>query len=630
MKIKVIFALILLFSVFVYAQESTDVEFNAGILPSNPLYFVDKAIDDIRVDLANEEQKALVAIEVHNERIAEAEALIETEEIKAEHVEEAISEAEENIKIVQEEITPEVNEEVKDSTKISVEVLTELKEKVTEEAFPGIENALDKQIVEEKKTEIVAEITSKIDKLCTQLIELVGLEEAIAQEPRCDPNFVNSPKWLKRKVNTDYKEFDENAKRKFFEEMSICFNDPRECRCGEIPITSFSNTCHKIIPHVIKCQFEHDENACQRVEEISRESEGGMFEELPEDFRVELEEFFRTKERETFEKHFPRECKEAGLTTREECMKLMIDKYMPQECKDAGVTTREACERIMREKYGGQRFDTPHECLRDGRFIGVEECERIMFDKYLPRECKEAQAFTKEGCEAIMISKYAPPECLYENGKFVGKERCEEIIKLKHQITNGINQRSFNTEEFMQSCLREGKSREECEIIIRNKFAQEFPQPLEKAREVVSNLENNPQVQNVINNFDRIESNLQNVPQECVGLTKEDCANKLGISYTPEVPSGVIFKEGEAIPITDQEIQNIVTVSGSNIQEINIGEFREEILRDVETLEAGIETLEQAPVEEAATAVEATTQETIIVSGSAVFDVLKLLERLGK
>src|SRR3989344_4438702 len=233
-KEVIIVILLLAISVSAQSPEETQETFDAGVLPDSPLYFADKAIDDLRINLASEESKALVAIEVHNERIAEVGALIETQEIELEHVEEAISEAEENIKIVQEEITPEVNEEVKESTKISIEVLTELKEKVPEEALPGIENALNNQIVEEKKTEIVAEITNKIDKLCIGLIESIGLEETIKQEPRCDPNFANSQKWLKRKANTDYKEFDDAAKKKFFEEMSICFNDPRECRCGEI------------------------------------------------------------------------------------------------------------------------------------------------------------------------------------------------------------------------------------------------------------------------------------------------------------------------------------------------------------------------------------------------------------
>ncbi|MEK6835779.1 MAG: DUF5667 domain-containing protein, partial [Nanoarchaeota archaeon] len=185
---KEVILVILLLAISISAQnpEETQETFNPGVLPDSPIYFADKAIDNLRVNLAPEEGKALVAIEVHNERIAEAEELVETEEIEPQYIEEAISEAEKNIKIVQEEIIPEVNEEVKDSTKISVEVLTDIKEKVPEEALARIENAINRQIVEEKKTEITAEITSKVNQLCTELIELVGLEQAIEQEPRCD------------------------------------------------------------------------------------------------------------------------------------------------------------------------------------------------------------------------------------------------------------------------------------------------------------------------------------------------------------------------------------------------------------------------------------------------------------
>ncbi|MEK6907263.1 MAG: DUF5667 domain-containing protein, partial [Nanoarchaeota archaeon] len=361
-------------------QINTEETFDAGITPNNPLYFVDKAIDDIKLNFASEENKALVATEIHNERIAEAEALAQETQVSSKDLQEAISGAQETITVVQEEINPEFTEEIQDSTKKSVEILTELKEKVPEEALSGIENAINQQIVEEKKTEIVAEISKKIDGLCTELIELVGLEQAIEQEPRCDPDSEKSAKWLKRKVNTDYKEFDENAKNKFVEEMTICFNDPRECRCDEIPIKSFSNMCHKLIPNVIKCQFEHDEEACNRVNQLSQEGEK-IFEEIPEDVRQELESFFREQEGEQFERH------------------------APQECKDAGATT-------------------------------IKECE------------------------AIMIKKYAPPEC-FENNEFIGREKCEEILKSKYESQYRQEQR-FSPEQALEFCLREGKSREEC------------------------------------------------------------------------------------------------------------------------------------------------------------------------
>ena len=523
---KELILVFLLSLIFVGAQEpqeqiqeiNTEGTFDPGVTPESPLYFVDKAVDDVRLGFASEENKALVATEIHNERIAEAQVLAEETQASSEDIQEAISEAQETITIVQEEINPDFSEVVQDSTKKSVEVLTELKETVPEEALEGIENAINQQIIEEKKTEIVAEISKKTDSLCTELIELVGLEQAIEQEPRCNPENEKSQKWLKRKANTDYKEFDENAKKKFFEEMTRCFNDPRECRCNEIPIKSFSNTCHQIIPHVIKCQFEHDENACRKVEEISREDQG-MFEDLPEDFRREFESYFREQEGEQFERH------------------------APQECKDAGATT-------------------------------IKECE------------------------AIMIKKFAPPEC-FENNEFIGREKCEQVFKSKYESQYRQEQR-FSPEQALEFCLREGKSREECESLIKG-----FQQPSQE--------------------------------QPKTGYKPE----------TQGIPAGIAFREGEAVPISQEEIQQIEQNSETQIEEINIEEVKQEAAQDLNELESGIETLETAEHQEAAEAIssaetqtsestpaeassEAPQESPPPATGSTVKNILKFREKLKK
>ena len=78
MKKEAIIVILILISVFVSAQENSQELTDPGILPNNPLYFADKAIDDLRVNFASDEKKALVATEVHDERIAEAQELVET------------------------------------------------------------------------------------------------------------------------------------------------------------------------------------------------------------------------------------------------------------------------------------------------------------------------------------------------------------------------------------------------------------------------------------------------------------------------------------------------------------------------------------------------------------------------
>ncbi len=621
----------ILITISVAAQELDD----PGILPDSPLYTVDKTLDDLRISLANEENKASVAIGVHNERIAEAKYLADKGDDP--RFVKTIQEAHDKIKFAQREITPEASEEIADSSKKSLEVLTDLKERLPDES--NIENAIDQQIVETKKAEIVAEITTKIDQLCNKLVELVGLEEAIAQEPRCDPDYKNSPKWLRRKVENEYKDFDQRAKQKFFTEMENCFNDPRQCRCEEIPIKSFSNTCFKIIPNVIKCEYEQDEEACQRAEEIGRNKDE-MFEGLPDDVRGELEDFFVVKEKEAFEKHAPKECVQAGARTKDECMKIMMNKYMPQECKEAGATTRQQCEKIMMEKHGS--FGSmPSECQIDGKFIGPDECMKIMMEKFLPKECKEAQAFTRESCEAIMISKHAPKECI-QNGNFIGRERCEELMGSRSFEGPGFGQGPPDIEQAISSCMQQGRSREECESFIRSSFPQpgqfERPPEFQKGQ---PGFQYGPEVEGVSDTFDRIESNTQNIPHECQGLTQQECSERTGHTFGPEIPSGVVFREGHAEPLSSTDIHQVIQNAETYHEEINIDEVRESIIGEVTTLESGTQVLEETPHEEASSAIQETSSTPTEsspppesapseVTGSIVFDVISLINKLSK
>jgi len=572
--------------IFIYAQENEVSEITetretpeAGITPDNFLYFVDPVIDNIKLGFASEENKANVAAEIHDERIAEAQVVAGKGSYDS--IEKALDDAEEKIKIIQEEITPEAHKKVTTSAKTSVEVLTDVKEKVPEEARDAIENAINNQIVQEKKTEIVAEITSKINGLCKELIGLVGLEEAIKQEPRCNPDIENSPKWLKRKATGDgeYVKFDEEAKKKFIDEMSVCFNDPRECKCEEIPIKSFSNTCFKIIPNVINCQFEQDENACKNVEEISGGSEG-MFSELPEEFRGDLESFFREKQNEAFKKNAPSECVEAGAKDFDSCSKIMFAKFAPPECVSAGVTTREECMKIMSEKYGGGFGGAPSECMKDGKFIDMEDCRKIMMKKFLPTKCAEANAFTPESCQKIMESKFS-------GGQF--------------------------PEGF------QGPP---------GGFPPGFQPPAGFGPP--SGFEGIPNVQE---NFNQVDEQLENVPAECEGLTTDECEAKTGKSFGgPELPGNFVFKNGEAVPVTQDDINSISQKAGKHVGEVDVNAVREQVGGDIVALESGISTLEQAPTESVAGAVSESASEAptesapeATTTGSAILDFMNKL-----
>ena len=521
---KEVILIIFLLAVSVSAQENQE-EADPGILPSNFFYFVDKSFDNMKLGFASDDEKALVASEIREERIAEAKAVLE-EGGDEEDAIASIKDAEIKLKIIQEEITPEIHGEIKESSKESIEILTELKEKVPEEALPAIENAINRQIVEEKKTEIIAEIASKIDGLCSQLIELVGLEVAVKEEPRCNPNLESAPKWLKKKNNEEYKLFNDGAKRKFIEEMRVCMQDPRECRCDEIPIKSFSDKCRVIIPYMIKCQVEHDKTSCMKLGEVSRESEH-MFEDLPEDWREEMMDHMMERE-DDFKMRMPDECVEAGASTPEACMKLMMEKHMPEECRQANALTPESCEKIMREKHAN-----------------------------------------------IMIM-HAPSECM-ENGQFVGMEKCEEIMEEMEDRFEDYE--DYDEDEAVRLCQEKtGKSEDECEDMVEGEFEYEDEEDEEREYKM---------------------------PEECSGLTKEQCMEKMGSTYR-EYKGEYEFEE-------------------------TYEDYREHAETNLDVLEEGVRALEESHPDEVAKAIES-HEETAAneFSGSVVFDVLDIINKIKK
>ena len=159
----------------------------------------------------------------------------------------------------------------------------------------------------------------------------------------------------------------------------------------------------------------------------------------------------------------------------------------------------------------------------------MEKKEAEMFNKFAPPECIEANAKTREECEKVMMEKYGPPpeECM-ENGNFVGEEECD--------------QRMIASGKIPDECIKNGKpiSREECEKIMEQKGMQGIPQECikegkpvspEECKEIMRELGIQPgQPQQIRGGF----KGDMKIPQECVGLTFEDCEKMIMEKYMPQ------------------------------------------------------------------------------------------------
>jgi len=385
-----------------YAEEEVLIEDRAGITPDSPFYFVDEVIEDINLAVRKGEDKADYALKVAEEKVAEAKLMVEKN--KSAETEKALKKANNVSKIVEQEVSPDMGNETNERMESIKKILKEMEEQIPAD-WGEIKDLIDAQTTQADKTKVAVELAGKIGDLCEKLARQDW--ELMQAEPRCDID--NAPGWLDEYIGDELKGREEDAKEGIMDGMAQCITDPRECDCSKIPVKSHRKMCEKAIPLAIKCEFEFNQRACDELDLI----------EVPEGFEdKEFTEHIREKEKKMFDKFAPPECREAGLTTKEDCEELMFEMYgpPPDECMEDGEFIGPMrCQEIMEEIYG----PTPEECLDDdGRFIGEAECMDIM----MPDKCKEAGATTEEECMDIMM----PPEC--KEAGATTKDECEEIM----------------------------------------------------------------------------------------------------------------------------------------------------------------------------------------------------------
>ncbi len=434
------------------AVEEEIVKENAGLTPDSPFYFVDEIVDTITIAAAEGEDKAEAAANIAAERVAEAK-LMSDKNLTSETLE-ALGNA--NISsLIEGDVSPKLNELTQEKMDFIIKLLAEMDQKVPED-LSSIKALIDAQATQADKNKIAGDLAEKIGDFCDKLAQ--EDYDLMLLEPRCDPE--QAPDWLAEFIETDVKEREEDATKQVLNMITRCVEDPRQCDCDNIPVESHKQDCIEDSALAVRCEYEQDESACNELE-----SKGDEFlDDLPEFMRdiitQRFEEIIAKKEAEMFKKFAPKECIEAGATTREECEEIMTEKYgpPPEECMENGnFIGEDECRSIMEEKYG----PPPSECMEDGRFIGEEACEAAMIASgTISQECVEdGQFIGRDECEEKMKSAHgeAPEECM-ENGEFIGEEECKSIT----------------TEKFGKSpeeCTKDGEfiGEEECKAIMAEK-----------------------------------------------------------------------------------------------------------------------------------------------------------------
>ena len=371
-------------------------EVSAGTTPDSPFYFLDDFFDRFGDEL-----------EVREEKIAEIRVMIQ--EGKIEDARKALVRYRFYADVLEQEIDPAKRDEARRSASAIRNALLALEAEIPEDARREF---VDDVIEQEEAIVTAVEIASRIKELCETLAELDPLEYSRT----CRTN-EDSPEWHQR-LDRDLTDAQRQEAEAFFEIMSECFETSGgQCRCEDITITAFAEKCSIIAPLAYACDVEDNEGACDQMDEIEDEE---PIEDLLPDYLREV--LFRLEDRyddSQFENHAPRECREAGVTTRVECMRLMFSLNAPEECVQAlndGRINLDMGEREMREACEAIMFDleAPFECIEAG-LTDFRECGILMFQLNAPQECIDAgltgeHRSDERKCRELVGGEFGPGE----------------------------------------------------------------------------------------------------------------------------------------------------------------------------------------------------------------------------
>ncbi len=383
-----------------YSDASLEVE--AGSTPGQFGYFIDEFLDSF----GNE-------ADVMAEKFAEIKKLLN--EGKKDEARVALKNFRDYANKVQENASPEERDKLRKYVAAINNELSFLRGQGHDDFVSEIESSA-------RNVLSAMELVKVIEGACKNLASLAVSDfEAQKQfENLCKPS-ESSSRWHKEYYESLTDEQKEEVK-KFIKVIKSCFKNPRECDCAAATDNQdFVNQCSLIAKAEANCQ-DGDESACQASEDIGE----GIFETLSDSPHLqgaleEIEREFSNIEDERFDSHMPSECREAGITGREndarkQCMLITLrsdsEEGPPEECREALI---EAVE-------NGETSD------RELRKI----CEEAMFKENAPQECIDAEITDHKECGRFMFKENAPQECL--DAGLTGESprdhrKCEEIMK---------------------------------------------------------------------------------------------------------------------------------------------------------------------------------------------------------
>jgi len=233
--------------------------------------------DNVKIFFTSGDNEVRLALEIREKEVDSA--IINIQNQKKNKAIKNLERAKQKLQVVQEKVSLDTSEEIKTS-------VDEIKNKINEEE--NLPDEFENYILEEKNTQLTAELTEKTFEYCTELTK----EDfaSMLQEEECNPETAipGLEKELEQLKDIQMKLFVE-----LMLEIRSCIDDPGTCNCEANVDVEQKAKCEKMVALAIKCEYKEDETSCNELESMKPKEGDNFVESFVPDF---LRNLFKGKE----------------------------------------------------------------------------------------------------------------------------------------------------------------------------------------------------------------------------------------------------------------------------------------------------------------------------------------------
>lgn len=361
--------------------------------------------NNLQLFFSGGDNKVQLALEIREKEINSA--IVNSQNQDEKEAIKNLENAHKKLQIVNEKISLDVADEVKES-------VDEIVSKIEDEE--NISENFDVYVLEEKKTQLIAELTQETFEYCKKLSE----EDfnAMLREEECNPK--TAPKNLEKELK-ELQKIQEEAFVKLMYEIRSCIDDPGTCNCEANQDIIQKAKCEKMVALAVKCEYHDDTSACSELISM-KPVEGDGFAEsfVPEDSEELYKKYEKMIDYEIEKSDVPAECYNENERVKTQCAVFREKKELNEVCFDEEGN-------FLVEKCGGPKEETPT----------MQESIPQCYDKhnnFLEEKCGEITIIWKDG----LINYIIGTEIENIVGEFENKSEQHKIEINKTEEKNNV------------------------------------------------------------------------------------------------------------------------------------------------------------------------------------------------